>query len=966
MRPSPTLREPLRIGLLIDSFLQPQWVVRIIEDIVSSSIASVVLVVKNSCGEVNGERVVNRLWNRRNHLLYSAYTKLDERISKVTPDAFQRTTVTDLLSGVPVLEVTPLMHKFNDRIVDKDVELIRKYELDIALRFGFRILKGDILQSAEYGVWSYHHDDGRVYRGGPPGFWEVMTGDPVTGSMLQILNEELDNGQVIYRSWSSTINKFSVKKNNNNYYWKSSAFVMRKMQELYELGGITPSGEESKLPSPPYSHRLYKTPTNTEMFRLAVGIAGRATARTVEKAFCAETWSLAYRFKANADDRNNTFYKFKYLLPPAGKFWADPFPVKVGEKYFVFFEEYVYDKDKAHISMIELQKGQPPTSPVRVLERPYHLSYPFIFDWQGGQYMIPETGVNNTVELYRCKSFPHEWEFVSVLLEARNPTDTTLAEIDGQWWMFVSIEEPGVTVNWEELHLYHAESPLGPWTPHRRNPIKSDVRNSRPAGRLFNLGDALYRPAQDCSQRYGYATAINEVKRITEDEFLEEEVSRITPDWSANVIGTHTFNAVEDLTVIDCLVKRRRVFAAQTITTAATQTRPEVIHRPKENVLQFIHSFIQGGSERQMIQLTRLLIESGKYNVHVACLHDGGALRPEIERLGFKTVREFPISSFYDANMAVQLRRFSKYLKENDIRLVHTHDFYSNIFGMAGAALGGVPVRVASRRETSGMRSPAQKQAERLAFRLAANIVTNADAVCDQLASEGVARDKISVVYNGLDLDRLKPRELSRTEVFELLQLPADFVAGDPKFVTIVANMQHDVKDHPMFLRAARRIHDALPNTRFLLAGEGRLLEQIKAFADEQGIGDHAFFLGRCNYVPDLLNISDVCVLSSKAEGFSNAILEYMAASCPVVATDVGGAREALIEGETGYLVASGDDEAMADRIIGLLRDPERMRAMGKLARQTVEESFSCDSQLRRTEEMYERYLKRVRGVSTE
>ena len=960
MPQSPILREPLRIGLLVDSFQQPLWVERIIDEIASSSIAKIVLVIRNKRGEPDGEHVFQRLWQRRNHLFYAAYTRLDERLSKVEPDAFRKVSVEERLRDVPVVDVAPIVYKFTDRIIDADINRIRAYDLDVALRFGFRILKGEILNTARFGVWSYHHDDGRVYRGGPPGFWEVMTNDPVTGSMLQILNEELDNGQVIYRSWSSTINKFSVKKNNNNYYWKTSAFVMRKLRELYDFNEVTKS--EPNSPSPPYSHRLYKTPTNAEMFRLALGLAGRAASRVAEKALTEEVWSLGYRFRLSGNDENNTFYKFKYLIPPSGKFWADPFPVKVGSKYYVFFEEFLYDKNKAHISVIELEKGKVPTKPVQVLERPYHLSYPFIFEWQGSYYMIPETGANNTVELYRAKSFPYEWEFHSVLLEARNPTDATLAEINGRWWMFVNIEEPGVTLNWEELHLYHADNPLGPWIPHRRNPIKSDVRNSRPAGRLFNVGESLFRPAQDCSTRYGYATAVNEVRVITPDEYVEHEVSRITPEWDRKVIGTHTLNVEGDLTVIDCLVKRNRVYAGKGLPMAhAERARPQVIHRSKENVLQFIHSFIQGGSERQMIQLTRLLIESGRYKVHVACLHDGGALRHEIERLGFKQVREFPLNSFYDRNMATQLRLFSAFLKENDIRLVHTHDFYSNIFGMAGAALGGVPVRIASRRETSGMRTPAQKKAERLAFRLANNIVTNAEAVRDQLGSEGVSRKKISVVYNGLDLERLKPNGLTRADLFARMNLSNSIVEGQPKFVTIVANMQHEVKDHRMFLRAARRIHEAIPGVNFLLAGEGRLLESIRAFAEEQGIGDNTFFLGRCEYVPDLLTVSDVCVLSSKAEGFSNAILEYMAAGRPVVATDVGGAREALVEGETGHLVASGDDATMADRVINLLREPERMRAMGAKARRTVEENFSCESQLRITEELYEKYLKQNR-----
>ena len=174
--------------------------------------------------------------------------------------------------------------------------------------------------------------------------------------------------------------------------------------------------------------------------------------------------------------------------------------------------------------------------------------------------MIPETGCNNRVELYRCVSFPLKWEKQAVLLEANNPTDATLFEIDGTWWMFVNIEERGVTVNWEELHLFYAASPLGPWRSHRRNPVKSDVRNSRPAGHLFFQHGQLFRPAQDCSKRYGYATSINRVITLNDEEYREEEVAKIVPNWDRKVIGTHTINSAGDLTVIDCLLKRRRLF----------------------------------------------------------------------------------------------------------------------------------------------------------------------------------------------------------------------------------------------------------------------------------------------------------------------------------------------------------------------------------------------------------------------
>jgi hypothetical protein len=143
------------------------------------------------------------------------------------------------------------------------------------------------------------------------------------------------------------------------------------------------------------------------------------------------------------------------------------------------------------------------------------------------------------------------------MLENLEVFDPTIAEIDGRWWLFCARGELGAST-WEELHLFHAPTPLGPWTPHRRNPVKSDVRSARPAGRLFQHAGEWYRPAQDCSVRYGYAMSINRITRLTPTEYDEVVVQHIAPDWSANLIGTHTLNAAGRLTVVDGMRRRWR------------------------------------------------------------------------------------------------------------------------------------------------------------------------------------------------------------------------------------------------------------------------------------------------------------------------------------------------------------------------------------------------------------------------
>jgi len=372
------------------------------------------------------------------------------------------------------------------------------------------------------------------------------------------------------------------------------------------------------------------------------------------------------------------------------------------------------------------------------------------------------------------------------------------------------------------------------------------------------------------------------------------------------------------------------------------------------NVLQLLDSFNQGGTEGQIVQLTRFLQQSGKYRIFLAALSGEGPLRAEVERLGYRDIPTFPLQSFYNVNALRQQSRLVSYIREKEIDVVHAHDFYTNIFGMAAAAVARVRGRIASRRETEGIRSPAKRWVERRAFNSAKVVIANAEAIRQQLIGEGLRPEKVVTIHNGIDVARIAPQpEDRRNELIESFGLPQT-----RRFVTIVANMRHVMKDQATFLRAAQLTQEAVPESGFVLAGEGEQADGLRRLAKDLGIADATFFIGRCSRVSDLLAISDVCVLSSKGvEGFSNSILEYMAAARPVVATDVGGAREAIVEGETGYIVQPEDFETMAQRIISLLREPERARAIGARGRKRVQEQFSCEAQLRRVEEVYGKLL---------
>lgn len=265
---------------------------------------------------------------------------------------------------------------------------------------------------------------------------------------------------------------------------------------------------------------------------------------TIRYRFMREHWSIAYRFGDES---------FRELVPPRNRFWADPFVVADGERAWVFVEELVYPVKRGFLSVLEVRRDGTWSAPRPVMERPFHLSYPCVFRWDGGFYMVPETSANGTIELHRCTDFPFRWEPDTVLMRDIRAVDATVFEAHGRWWMYYATPVTGGGKDFDRLWLHHALSPRGPWSPHRRNPLFSDVAGGRPAGRPFLRDGRLLRAAQIGTPWYGHAMQLREIVTLTPEEWEEREVSIIRPDWARGLDGTHTLNVDGDVTVIDGL-----------------------------------------------------------------------------------------------------------------------------------------------------------------------------------------------------------------------------------------------------------------------------------------------------------------------------------------------------------------------------------------------------------------------------
>ncbi len=519
----------LRVGVMLGSYSVAAWEAKILRGIAASGFAELALLIVDDRPMRRG-----RQWST---LLYELYVRADrKRHRHLVPDAFASVDLTAELANVPALAVE------EESFTVDDLHAIREAELDVLFCLGSRTLDGPILEAARYGVWSYPH-------GEAPFFRELDRREPVSETVLQALGEEPDSRRVLYRSWSAT--KTSLHRTSNASCWKMAEFVLRRLRDLQRDGALEalPQGAQNAA---------CKTPRTAAMLRFLARQAWSSLARRLSERRYDEQWQIAVRERREATapfDRASV----RLLVPPRDRFYADVMLFERDGRTWLFFEDAMLPLTgtKGVISAAELLSDG--FGPARVvLERPYHLSYPFVFVDGGEVFMVPETQEHGTIELYRAVDFPDVWELDSVLMEHVRAIDATLLRHDGRWWMFVNLACEGASPN-DELHLFHSDALRGPWQEYASNPVVSDVRRARPAGPLFiDERGHLIRPGQDSSVTYGHAVVLNHVERLTPREYSETPVGRIDPSWMPDAVALHTYSRGERFEAVDVRMRVRK------------------------------------------------------------------------------------------------------------------------------------------------------------------------------------------------------------------------------------------------------------------------------------------------------------------------------------------------------------------------------------------------------------------------
>jgi glycosyltransferase involved in cell wall biosynthesis len=316
-----------------------------------------------------------------------------------------------------------------------------------------------------------------------------------------------------------------------------------------------------------------------------------------------------------------------------------------------------------------------------------------------------------------------------------------------------------------------------------------------------------------------------------------------------------------------------------------------------------------GGTERQLLQMIDLMKQSGA-DVRLCTLRGTEWLTPAIAGC---PVEHFNLTSLTSLSGVAEMRRIYRWIKANNVQVLQTFFVEANIIGPLLGKMARVPILLGSRRNLNYWMSPRLAAMQRMANKFSTRLVANCEAVKSYVVkTEGVTADKVDVLYNGLDLEHFETSPLLRQ------QARATSKYADSDIVIGCVSALRPIKGCETFIDAAHQVTKRVPQARFVLVGDGPLRSELEARTSD--ISARFLFAGAQDDVRPWLNVFDIGVLASESEGFSNSILEYLAASLPCVVSDVGGNAEAI--DTAGLVVRPKDAAALAEALVALVTNP--------------------------------------------
>ena len=426
-------------------------------------------------------------------------------------------------------------------IDEESLKKLKELNLDVLLRFNKRILKGEILNLNKFGILSLHLGDDMKYRGGPSGFWEVYNKEHNSGFIIQQLTENLDNGNLLFRGKISTEKTWLLNRAELNL--RSYFYLKQALKEL-----ATNRELPKFLKNIPYTDKVYRNPTNYQLIKY---ILMRIQNKLNDLNFNNKSNRYQVGFQKNTWG-NLEYRKSIFIENKEGTFNADPFVIEKDNKSYCFVECFDYSEKKAKINVYELSEKEY-TFIGTALEESFHLSFPYIFEFNNDIYMIPESSKNRDIRLYKCNNFPLEWNLEEVLINDIDAADTMILRKDNKWWMMTNEDPLKLNNHNYQMNIYYSDNLLnGKWISHKNNPIIMDSNKARNAGLVFDE-DSIFRVSQAFGfyKKYGENFSLNKIEFLDTNNYSEKTFSTHTKFFNKSILGSHHLHSNNIFSVFD-------------------------------------------------------------------------------------------------------------------------------------------------------------------------------------------------------------------------------------------------------------------------------------------------------------------------------------------------------------------------------------------------------------------------------
>ena len=567
IKPSPNLpgKTPLRIGLLVDQLTVSKYVY----DFTQWALSQTNITVTELILHAGSEDVSKHQASFLSQLIYSVKSaglasvlaqaafllviKFERAVIRRNKRHAEHLLEFDLSSLVASkIVINPIIsNSVSEKVYQYDeseIQRIRDLKIDLLLQFGDCIPSGDILNASRLGVISLQYGDMRSNRGGPAGFWEVYRKEEMTGFTIKLLRDNFGLGDVLMEGRFAT----------RHYYMLNQAFIYRKANFYLEhviqkiaLAGSLPE----RLLSFPYSHQIFKNPNLFEVVAYFSMYCYSFLKKRIKVLLNIHyRWSVAY---VHQNWRDAELCHGTKLKNRPYHYLADPFVITRNGKYYCFVEDFDHLQQRGAIDVYELAA----TGGIRVgtaLREDFHLSFPYLFEYQNQLYMCPESSENKDIRVYKCVDFPLQWKLEKVIISKISAADTMIFQKNGKWWMFTNVDLADVGDYRSELCIFSADSPLEEcWKPHPLNPVIVDASRARNAGCFF-ADDTYFRFSQGQGfDFYGKRVLINQIIELSDTKYVEFCAAVVAPSFFPGIVGTHHLHSNGQLTVFDFSMNSR-------------------------------------------------------------------------------------------------------------------------------------------------------------------------------------------------------------------------------------------------------------------------------------------------------------------------------------------------------------------------------------------------------------------------